>query len=86
MDNKSAMRRTTRVFAEEQQPLEMGAAMGHESKQTTGDEKERDRPREAETFSSNIDSVRMPVVDLGAELCPSFPTTSEHIRNQGTFI
>jgi tyrosine-protein phosphatase SIW14 len=90
-ENKNAItvsRRSTRLFVEEQQLMEAGIVvhMGYESRYSSGDEKERDRPqREAVTSSSTIKILRMPVVDLGKELCPIFPTTSEDIEKQGMF-
>jgi tyrosine-protein phosphatase SIW14 len=80
-------RRSTRLFVEEQQPMEAGNALGCESKHLPGDEKQRERSaREAATSSSNIQVLRMPVVDLGKPLCPIFPTTLEDIEKQGAFL
>lgn len=93
-ENKNAVtisRRSTRLFVEEQQLAETGTTvqMGFESRCSSGDEKERERPHreptEAVTSSSSIEDLRMPVVDLGKELCTIFPTTSEDIGKQGTF-
>ncbi len=84
-------RRSTRLFVEEQQPMEAGimVQMGYESRCSSGDEKERERPqteiRDAVTSSSSIEVLRRPAVDLGKELCPIFPTTSEDIEKQGIF-
>ncbi|PMD44017.1 hypothetical protein L207DRAFT_525387 [Hyaloscypha variabilis F] len=76
-------RRSNRLFVEEQQLLEAGKAGGHESRQISGDEKERDRPqRETVSTSSSIKVLQMPVVELGMALCPIFPTTSEDIGKQ----
>ncbi len=81
-------RRSTRLFVEEEQPMEPGNyALGCESKYLPGDEKQRERlAREAATSSSNIQVLRMPVVDLGKPLCPIFPTTLEDIEKQGAFL
>jgi hypothetical protein len=80
-------RRSNRLFVEEQQLLEAGKAGGHESRQISGDEKERDRPqRETVSTSSSIKVLQMPVVELGMALCPIFPTTSEDIGKQGTLL
>jgi tyrosine-protein phosphatase SIW14 len=79
-------RRPTRLFVEEQKLIEVTnmVQMGYESRHSSGDEKERDRPqREAVTSSSSIEVLRMPVVDLGKELCSIFPITSEGIGKQG---
>jgi tyrosine-protein phosphatase SIW14 len=80
-------RRSTRLFVEEQQFMEVGSAgqQGYESRFPPGDENERDKPqREAVTSSSSVQALRMPTVDLGKMLCPIFPTTSEDIGKQGT--
>jgi tyrosine-protein phosphatase SIW14 len=80
-------RRSTRLFVEDQQVIEMGTALGCDSRYLPGDEKDRERPaREAVTSSSSIQVLRMPVVDLGKALCPIFPTTSEDIGKQGAFL
>ncbi len=92
-ENKNAatvLRRPTRLFIEEQQLVEAGtiAQIGYESRCSSGDEKERERPqhelREAVLSSGGIEVLQIPVVDLGKELCPIFPTTLEDIGKQGT--
>jgi len=80
-------RRSVRLFVEEQQPLETGNAVGHESRYPSGDEKEHDRPqRETVPSLGSIKALRVPVVELGKALCPIFPTTSEDIGKQGMFL
>jgi tyrosine-protein phosphatase SIW14 len=85
-------RRSTRLFVDEQQltEAETTVQLGYESRCSCGDEKEREKLqrelREAVTSSSSIEVLRMPVVDLGKELCPIFPTTSEDIGKQGRFF
>jgi len=79
-------RRSARLFVEEQQPLQIGNAVGNESRYSPGDEKEYDRPQRETVLSlGNIKAPRVPVVELGKALCPIFPTTSEDIGKQGMF-
>ncbi|KAE9377774.1 hypothetical protein N431DRAFT_329579 [Stipitochalara longipes BDJ] len=83
MNAVTISRRSTRLFVEEQQLLEAGYVVGHESRYPPGDEKERDRPqRETVISSSSIKLLRVPTVDLGKALCPIFPTTPEDIGKQ----
>ncbi len=87
MNTVTISRRSTRLFAEEQPPMETGNALGGESRHLPVDEKQRERSaREAATSSSNLQVLRMPVVDLGKSLCSIFPTTLEDIEKQGAFL
>jgi hypothetical protein len=87
MNAVTISRRSTRLFVEDQQAVETGNALGCDSRYPPGDEKDRERlARETVTSSSSIQVLRMPVVDLGKALCPIFPSTSEDIGKQGTFL
>lgn len=76
-------RRSTRIFLEQQDSMEVGAAghMEHESRHGS-EEKEQERPQRAQKpqlkvpCPNSIEAPMIPLVDFGTDLCGVFPSTA----------
>ena len=62
MNAITILRRPARLFFEEQQLLEVGNTVGHESRYSSGDERENDRQRDTVPSLTSIKVLRVPVV------------------------
>ena len=89
--NGAVSRRAARAFAGEPGSMEAAntSQRSTESRYTSGDKKNTDRPQREGTSSSgnvSVDGGPMPIADLGTEFFGLYPTPVDDKEKQGTFF